>query len=156
VASYLRLVPSHWAGAYQCWGRENREAALRLVTGSIGEQDVRANLEIKCFDLSANPYLVIGALLTTGLAGIRAGSALPPETFGDPAGLSDAELGTSGARRLPQSLAESAAALEASDELRAAMGEEMFEAFLAVRRAEVEAFSGASPEDIVARTRWRW
>ena len=38
VASYLRLVPSHWAGAYQCWGRENREAALRLVTGSSGEQ----------------------------------------------------------------------------------------------------------------------
>ena len=34
VASYLRLVPQHWAGAYQCWGLENREAALRMVTGS--------------------------------------------------------------------------------------------------------------------------
>ena len=37
VASQLRQVPSHWAGVYRCWGRENREAALRLVTGSIGE-----------------------------------------------------------------------------------------------------------------------
>jgi hypothetical protein len=36
------------------------------------------------------------------------------------------------------------------------MGEPMFEAFLAVRRAEIELFSGASPADIVARTRWRW
>ncbi|MEP6697018.1 MAG: glutamine synthetase, partial [Pseudonocardiales bacterium] len=26
-ASYLRLVPSHWAGAFACWGRETREAA---------------------------------------------------------------------------------------------------------------------------------
>ena len=31
VASYLRLVPQHWAGAYACWGLENREAALRMV-----------------------------------------------------------------------------------------------------------------------------
>ena len=38
VASYLRLVPSHWAGVFQCWGLENREAALRLVTGSAGER----------------------------------------------------------------------------------------------------------------------
>ncbi|MBX6388693.1 MAG: glutamine synthetase, partial [Frankia sp.] len=34
VASYLRLAPSRWAGAFSCWGVENREAALRLVTGS--------------------------------------------------------------------------------------------------------------------------
>lgn len=33
VASYLRLIPSHWAGAFACWGLENREAALRFVTG---------------------------------------------------------------------------------------------------------------------------
>ena len=36
AASYLRLVPSRWAGAYQCWGRENREAAIRLITGMAG------------------------------------------------------------------------------------------------------------------------
>src|SRR5262249_15042561 len=156
VASYLRLVPSHWAGAYQCWGRENREAALRLVTGSTGEQNVRANLEVKCFDLSANPYLVVGSLLATGLAGIGNGGALPMETVGDPVGLSEAELAERGTRRLPQSLTETADALEANDLLRGAMGEPMFEAFLAVRRAEVQMFAGASPEDVVARTRWRW
>jgi glutamine synthetase len=36
------------------------------------------------------------------------------------------------------------------------MGEPLFEAFLAVRRAEAALFSGASPDDVVARTRWRW
>jgi glutamine synthetase len=156
VASYLRLVPSHWAGAYQCWGRENREAALRLVTGSSGEQDVRANLEVKCFDLSANPYLVIGSLIATGLAGISDGATLPGEITGDPVAMSEAELAERGTRRLAQSLDGSAGALEASDVLREAMGDPMFEAFLAVRRAEIELFAETSPEDVVAQTRWRW
>lgn len=156
VASYLRLVPSHWAGAYQCWGRENREAALRLVTGSSGEQDIRANLEVKCFDLSANPYLVIGSLFATGMAGISTGATLPGETVGDPVGMSESELAERGARRLPQALGDSVAALEACDVLREAMGDPMFEAFLAVRRAEIELFTDVSPAEVVARTRWRW
>ncbi len=156
VASYIRLVPSHWAGAYQCWGKENREAALRLVTGSTGEHDVRANLEVKCFDLAANPYLVVGSLFAAGLAGMAAGATLPGEVEGDPVALSEADLNASGARRLPQSLDEAIGAFEASDLLREAMGEPMAEAFLAVRRAEIELFSGASPADVVARTRWRW
>lgn len=156
VASYIRLVPSRWAGAYQCWGRENREAALRLVTGSAGEHDIRANLEVKCFDLAANPYLVIGSLFAAGLAGITGGATLPDEVEGDPVALTDADLAARGARRLPQSLDEAIGALEASGLLRGAMGEPMAEAFLAVRRAEAELFSGASPADVVARTRWRW
>jgi glutamine synthetase len=156
VASYLRLVPSHWAGAYQCWGQENREAALRLVTGSSGEHDARANLEVKCFDLAANPYLVVGSLIAAGLDGLRSGATLPPETSGDPVGIPAGDLADPDARRLPQSLAEAAGHLGRSAVLREAMGEPLFEAFLAVRKGETELFSGVSPDDIVARTRWRW
>jgi glutamine synthetase len=156
VASYLRLVPSHWAGAYQCWGRENREAGLRLVTGSAGEHDARANLEIKSFDLAANPYLVVGSLLAAGLAGLRSGGTLPPETSGDPVGVPAADLADPGARRLPQSLGEATGHLERSAVLREAMGDPLFEAFLAVRRGETELFADVSPDDIVAQTRWRW
>jgi glutamine synthetase len=36
------------------------------------------------------------------------------------------------------------------------MGGPLFEAFLAVRKAETELFAEVSPDDIVARTRWRW
>jgi glutamine synthetase len=156
VASYLRLVPSHWAGVYQCWGRENREAALRLVTGSAGEQDARANLEVKCFDLAANPYLVTGSVIAAGLAGLAGQARLPAETVGDPAGLADDELAHRGIGRLPRSLAEAAGCLEASAALREAMGEPLFRAFLAVRRAEIALFAGADPADVVAQTRWRW
>jgi glutamine synthetase len=156
VASYLRLVPSHWAGAYHCWGLENREAALRLVTGSDGEQDARANIEIKCFDLAANPYLVTGSLIAAGLAGLDAGARLPEEVSGDPAGLPAAELDRRGIRRLPQSLAEAAGCLAGSALLREAMGDPLLQAFLAVRRGEAGLFAGASPAAITAATRWRW
>ena len=156
VASYIRLVPSHWAGAYQCWGKENREAALRLVTGSSGEQEVRANLEVKCFDLAANPYLVIGSVLATGLDGISASAKLPAEIEGDPAGLPEAELTERGVSRLPQSLGESVSALENSATLREAMGDPLFEAYVAVKRAEISLFADASPAEVVTRTRWRW
>ena len=156
VASYLRLVPSHWAGVYQVWGRENREAALRLVTGIVGTRDSSSNCEVKTFDLSANPYLAIGAIIAAGLAGLEQGMKLPPEFPDDPAGHPPEELEERGVRRLPASLGESIAHLEKSDVLREAMGSTLYGAFLAVRRAEVEAFEGQDPETIAAAHRWRY
>ncbi|WBP86451.1 type I glutamate--ammonia ligase [Kitasatospora cathayae] len=150
-AGYLRLVPSHWAGAYQCWGLENREAALRLVTGSTGERAAAANAEVKCFDASANPYLAVGAVVAAGLAGLEQRLALPPEFTGDPA---EAEPGT--VPRLPQGPAEAIAAYEGSAVLREALGEPLHQAVLAVRRAEAEQYAAVGPEELVAATRWRY
>lgn len=146
VASYLRLVPSHFAGAYRCWGLENREAALRLITGTSAGQ---ANAEFKCFDAAANPYLAVGGVLAAGLAGLDAGMELPPETLGDPAALGDAE-------RLPVSLPEAADAFEKSALLRQALGPELYQAVLAVRRAEAELFAGHTDAEVVEAVRWRY
>ncbi|CAM5634918.1 Glutamine synthetase OS=Streptomyces tendae OX=1932 GN=GUR47_02865 PE=3 SV=1 [Streptomyces tendae] len=55
-ASHLRLRPSQWAGVFTAWGRETREAALRIVTGTAGIRGRAANLEVKPVDLAANPY----------------------------------------------------------------------------------------------------
>ncbi|MEV7773166.1 glutamine synthetase family protein [Kitasatospora sp. NPDC086791] len=150
-AGYLRLVPSHWAGAYQCWGLENREAALRLVTGSTGERATAANAEVKCFDASANPYLAVGAVIATGLAGLDQRRALPPEFTGDPAA---AEPGT--VPRLPEGPAAALAAYEGSAVLREALGEPLYQAVLAVRRAEAEQYAAATPEEVAAAARWRY
>lgn len=155
VASYLRLVPSHWAGVSQSWGRETRENALRLVTGSRGSEPQAANFETKCFDLSANPYLLVGALIATGLAGLDGDGRLPAEFTGDPAARSEAELESLGVKRLPQSLDEALIHLEGSQVLRDALGSALLGAFVAVRRAELATFAGATPEEIVAATRWR-
>jgi glutamine synthetase len=156
VASYGRLVPSHWAGAYGCWGLENREAAIRFVTGSAGARRQRANAEVKCFDASANPYLVAGAMIVAGLDGMRRGLELPPEVRGDPALRSKDELRALGVARLPESLEEALSHLERCELLREAMGEALFGAFVAVRRGEWELFRNSSPEEVVAASRWRY
>jgi glutamine synthetase len=149
-ASYLRLVPQRWAGAFQCWGLENREAALRFITGTAGIRETAANAELKCFDGAANPYLLAGAVAAIAADSAGAGLRLPAEVAVDPAGLPDAEQPP----RLPTSLPEAVANLERDDGLREAMGPELFEAFLAVRRAETELLTGSVPEEVVAATRW--
>jgi glutamine synthetase len=141
---------------YRCWGRENREAAIRLVTGSTGETATAANVELKCFDGSANPYLLVGAVLAVGLASLDKGLRLPPEVTGDPAAEDPAVLQRLGVGRLPESPQASLAALEDSHLLRRAMGEWLFDALTAVRRAEIELFAGRSPEQVVAASRWRY
>src|SRR5207253_31300 len=152
VASYLRLVPQRWAGPWQCWGRENREAALRLVTGTAGTEASAANAELKCFDASANPYLVVGAVAAVAAATADEGRALPAEVDVDPATLPPEGQPPC----LPQSVAEAVDHLEKDGRLRAALGDPLFEAFVAVRRAEAELFAGWSAEEIAAATRWRY
>jgi glutamine synthetase len=152
VASYLRLVPQRWAAPYRCWGRENREAALRLVTGSVGEREHAANAELKCCDGSANPYLVVGAVTAIASAAFQSGGRLPAEVPGDPALLPADEQPP----RLPGSIEEAVAALRADDVLPAALGEPLLDAFCAVRRAEADLFAAASPEEIAEASRWRY
>jgi glutamine synthetase len=155
VASYLRLIPSHWAGAFACWGRENREAALRFVTGAMGERAEAANLEVKCFDASANPYLAMAGLLAAGRAGIEAKARLPEPVEVDPATLDPRERADRGIAALPESLAESVAAFEADSVLREAFGEAVIDTVATVRRGEIALFEDATPEEIAATTRWR-
>ncbi|MEU6965907.1 glutamine synthetase family protein [Streptomyces chrestomyceticus] len=154
-ASYLRLGPSVWAGAYQCWGVENREAALRLVTGAPGDPD-GGHAEIKPFDAAANPYLAVGAVIAAGLHGLSTGAALPPPVTGDPGVLGVRERARRGIVRLPSSLTESTDRLAESAVLREAMGEVLYGAVIAVRRAEAAHFADSEPEEIAAATRWRY
>jgi len=151
VASHLRLRPSRWSGAHQAWGVETREAALRIVPGLAGTEASAANLEIKSFDLSANPYLAIGAVLAAGLAGIEAGARLPLPIVGDPAA---APEGASRAPRLPESVEAGLDALLASTTLCAALGARRVAAIVALRRAEAELLRDADEAEIAERTRW--
>lgn len=154
VASYLRLVPQHWAGAYACWGLENREAALRMVTGSHGSEDWAANLEVKCFDLHANPYLMLAGLLAAGADGLERGARLPEPVDVDPASLSEETLASRGISRLPTSLREATDAFAADGVLTAEFGEALSGAIRAVRESELELFADASPEEVAAASRW--
>jgi glutamine synthetase len=156
VSSYLRLIPSHWAGAFACWGQENREAAMRVITGSTGEQHRAANVEFKCFDLAANPYLLIAALIAAGRAGLADGAKLPAPVDVDPATLPGETRQARGITALPATLAESVAAFEASGVLASALGAELADTIATVRRGELALFAEADDETVVAATRWRY
>jgi len=150
-ASYLRLIPQRWSAPYRCWGRENREAAVRLAAS--GEQ---ANAEVKCLDAAANPYLLVGAVLALGLDGIERELELPPEVTVDPATLSDEQLEAVGVTRLPSSLAQALEHFRVCEPLAEAMGSALFETIVAVRETEVERFADASEVEIVAATRFAY
>lgn len=155
-ASYLRLQPHHWSGAMQCWGVENREASLRFIAGTSPATASGANVEVKPVDGTANPYLAVGAMLAAGLDGIERGLRLPPSTEEDPTSLPEDVREARGVRQLPASLAEAAERLAASDVLRAAMGDFLFETFLATRRGEAESCAGLDDDELIRRTRWRY
>jgi glutamine synthetase len=154
VASYLRLIPSHWAGAFACWGLENREAAIRFVTGPAGRRQAAANDEVKSVDQAANPYLLMAGLLAAGRAGLAAGSSLPDPVGVDPATLSEEGRREAGIRALPTSLDEAVRAFEQDDVLAKVYGEELAATVVDVRRGEIAALEGKSPEDVAAALRW--
>ncbi|MEU7632323.1 glutamine synthetase family protein [Nocardia sp. NPDC049220] len=155
-ASFLRLVPSRWAGVWQCWGRETREAALRFITGVRGTEQWAANAEIKCFDATGNPYLIIGSVVAAGLSGIADELRLPAEITGDPVTFDAEARMMSGVRRLPTTPTEAADRLDESGVLATAMGVQLHDALRTVRRAEAERYGAASADELVALTRWRF
>jgi glutamine synthetase len=111
-------------------------------------------MEVKCFDLLANPYLVLAGLLATGVAGIEEQAELPEPVDVDPAALPEGELEERGIRRLPTSLGEAVDAFAGDTSLGAAFGQSLVDAIVAVRRSEIELFAEASDEDVAAALRW--
>ena len=147
--SYLRLLPSHWAGAYACWGLENREAAMRMVTGSTGSQAWAANVEIKCVDLLANPYLLLAGLLAAGSAGLETHAELPAPVDVDPAALGDEVLAARGIERLPTALGGALAAFESDDALAEALGPDLVASIAAIRRSDNEEYARVTDERLL-------
>ena len=153
-ASYLRLQPSHWAGIYACWGHETRESALRVVTGMVGDRDRAANLEVKCADLAANPYLLLAGVLGAGLDGVQRSLTLPEEVTGDPAALDPAEAEKRGVTRLPASLPEAVEAFAAGELPAAVFGDLVVDAVLAVRRGEAARCAELDAAAVAEAYRW--
>ncbi|MGW7402399.1 glutamine synthetase [Streptomyces sp. NPDC054833] len=155
-ASYLRLRPSQWAGVFTAWGRETREAALRVVTGTVGRQEESANLEVKPVDLAANPYLALGCVIAAGLDGVASAAPLPEEITGDPARFGAEEAAARGVHRLPVSLKEAVERFRGDEVLRAALGPVLADAVSAVRLGEAAAVEGFDDAQLAAAYRWKY
>ncbi len=155
IVSGLRLQPGNWAGAYACWGTENREAALRFVVGGPGNP-YGGNVEVKVVDPSANPYFATATILGLALDGINDKAVLPPETKVDPAVLSDSERRRAGIVRLSGSQAETIGALDNSPALRTILGDPAVDVVVAVRRLEHEQYARLNREQLADKFRMAW
>jgi glutamine synthetase len=139
--SYHRIAPGSWAGAYACWGYDNREAPVRVPSPFRGAEEASTNAELKACDSSCNPYLALGGLIAAGLDGVERSLRLPEPVDVDPATLDEHERGRRGIVPLPATQAEALDALERDPVLAAALGPVLAGSYLAVRRSEWAAYS---------------
>ncbi|MEZ5645420.1 MAG: type III glutamate--ammonia ligase [Burkholderiaceae bacterium] len=136
VNSYKRLAVSEsasgttWSPVWKAMGDNNRTCLVRTVAGRI---------EWRLPDPSCNVYAALAATLAAGLDGIDRELPVPEPV--------DADLyqrhasGDTMPPRLPRDLHDALAALRADAILRADLGEAFCEQFLALKRAEWDAYA---------------
>lgn len=139
--SYRRIVPNYWAGAFTCWGHDNREAPVRVPSVFRGSEEASTNVELKSADASCNPYLAVGGLIAAGLDGLERGLEPPEPVEVDPTTIAEDERARLGVDPLPATQEVALDALEADRLLMDALGERLATSYLAVRRSEWAAYS---------------
>jgi glutamine synthetase len=131
VNSYKRLAGGAEAPARVSWARIHRGALLRVPEAAAGRG---TRLELRAPDPSCNPYLALAAMLKTGLDGVR--NRLPlPEPADEVADTLDAE-GAESTDPLPATLGEALEELNWDPVVREALGQPIFERFLAAKEQE--------------------
>jgi glutamine synthetase len=135
VNSYKRLVPGYEAPVYRCWARNNRSALVRVPLPKRGKME-STRIEFRAPDPSCNPYLAFSVMLAAGLKGIEEGYELPTEATDNIYELTDEERLAEGIRALPGSLKDALDVMERSELVAEALGEHVFEYFLANKRRE--------------------
>lgn len=130
INSYKRFADGSFAPTAVAWGLDNRTCALRVVGHGQGMR-----MENRAPGGDVNQYLAVSALIAGGLYGIDNELELPDALAGN--------AYTSGADRLPTTLAEAADLFEASQVARDAFGDEVVEHYLNNARVELKAFNAA-------------
>ncbi len=128
VNSYKRLVPGYDAPVYEQWGRYDQAAVVHVPTAKRNKPG-STRIEYRSPDVACNPYLAFSLILAAGLAGIENDYDLPEGVTGEAAA-------PAGVHRLPENLASALDAMEASELVRSALGEHVFEWFLRNKRDE--------------------
>jgi glutamine synthetase len=139
--SGARLAPHHWSAGAAGLGAQNRETLLRIppLVAGLGDPASQLRLEYRGADGAANPYLALGAIVRAGLDGIR--RELPPAVVleQDPAMLDDAQAAEHGFGALPASLGEAMQALADDAVVHGWMSPLLYDAYVAVKQAELAA-----------------
>ncbi len=138
VNSYKRLANDSDAPSYVSWSKMNRSALFRIPTIRRGEG---TRIEFGSPDAAANPYLLLAVCLEAGIDGIK-NQIEPPEKLEKNAALmTAAEREEAKVDKLPMTLEEALDELEKDQVLMDALGEHVAKKYIAIKRAECEAYN---------------
>jgi glutamine synthetase len=147
VNAYKRILPDSLAPTHGNWGHDNRTAMCRVPL----ERGHRSRVEIRTGDGAACAHLITAALLLAGLDGIERDLTPPEPVVGDAYRADDAHAGS----KLPSDLGAALDALEADKVLVEALGRELVDTFVAMKRFEVQRFDESVGElDVETVTAW--
>ena len=141
VNSYRRIVPDFWASAFTSWGPNNREATIRVLPGSIGNENETFNFEYKPSDPAQNPYLSLGVLIAAGIDGLRKEMQLPKQILTNPSQIPDADKKVYGISRYPLTLKDSLECLKKDEVILNAMGSDLAKTYIGVKSLECKFYS---------------
>ena len=135
VNSYKRLVPGYEAPAYISWGRRNRSALVRVPMYKPGKEQA-TRIELRVPDPSCNPYLTFAVILAAGLRGVERNYKLVDPVEDNVFEMDMAMQRRRGISSLPGSLLEAVELAEKSDLVHEALGDHVFEKFIANKKIE--------------------
>jgi len=132
INSYKRLVPDLWAPTHASVGIDNRTCAIRIIPGS--EKSQRMEYRIGAAD--ANPYIILAAVIASGLWGIENKSKIKSMVTGN---AYDAKLPDN--LKLSDTLWQATQKLRQSEMANIWFGDEFVNHFIASREWEVREFN---------------
>jgi glutamine synthetase len=139
VNSYKRLVPGYEAPVYLSWARRNRSDLIRVPVYKPGKEGA-TRIEYRAPDPACNPYLAFAVMLAAGLDGIEGKYECPPPVEQNVYEMSDDERRQLGIEQIPGDLWEAIEAAEASDLLKKALGDHVFEKFIENKKIEWDSY----------------
>ena len=135
INSYKRLVPGYEAPVYLSWARRNRSDLIRVPEYRPGRERA-TRVEFRSPDPACNPYLVFSVMLAAGLEGIGRKYEVPGPIEENVYEMTEEERQKRGIDTLPASLLEAIQLTEKSELVRKALGDHLFNAFIANKKIE--------------------
>lgn len=131
VNSYRRLIPGFWAPTEASVGIDNRTCAIRIIPGSESSQ----RLEYRIGAADANPYIILSAVIASGLWGIENKAEIESMVSGSAYDQDFPEH-----LKLPETLWDAAQLLKKSEVAREYFGDAFVDHFCASREWEEREF----------------
>jgi glutamine synthetase len=132
INSYKRLVPGYEAPVYVAWSTSNRTCMIRIPAS----RGLGTRVEARNVDPTANPYLALAVLFSSGLDGIERNILVPKQHKENLYHLDEEGIKERNITTLPADLVEAVEEFKKSDLIKEVLGEHAFKHYLEGKKKE--------------------